>query len=565
MTRPGAVNRRDLLWIVVAGVVVIGAGMGLRDPWPADEPVYALIARDMLAHGQWLIPMAGGDFFQDKPPLFFWLVAGAMALTGSARLGFLLPSLLAGIGCLVLVYDLARRLWGREAAVAAAVALLVTVQFTLQARRAQLDALLMFFTLLSLYCLLRQLLLGGGWRWAVAAGAAAGLGTMTKMVGFLAFLVLLPWLWAVWRGWPGVRWQRPWYAWAGAGLGFLAAVSLWLVPLLLAAARDPAIAMYAREVLVDQTLGRYASPWHHYRPWYYYLTVIAGLWMPLALLLPWLVPGWVRALRARDARTLLPLAWAVLYVLFFTLSSGKRDVYILSALPALVLAAAPLLPGLVVRRGVQWALLGLLLVLAAAAGVGWAWFDVVRSAAGREELADGGLASATPLLVLALMALAVVVTFRLRRAAMAVVVFFACAWLVLGLWVFPDMDEERSGRNFAAAIEAAADPARPLALVEYREHMLWNLRRPTWNFGHRRFREGDQEIYDAAAWLAEDPSRQLVMAESRLVPCFIGGTSSVPVDETRDEMWWVVSGQPDAACAARGNAAHARLYTPAPR
>ena len=77
-------------------------------------------------------------------------------------------------GGITLVYDLARRLWNREAGFHAALLLLFTVQFTMQARRAQLDALLVFFTVLSLYCLLRQLLLGGGWRWAVGAGLAAG-------------------------------------------------------------------------------------------------------------------------------------------------------------------------------------------------------------------------------------------------------------------------------------------------------------------------------------------------------------------------------------------------------
>ncbi len=69
------------------------------------------------------------------------------------------------------MYDLGRRLWNREAGLHAAWLLLFTVQFTLQARRGQLDALLMFCTVLSLYCLLRQLLLGGGWWWAVGAGA----------------------------------------------------------------------------------------------------------------------------------------------------------------------------------------------------------------------------------------------------------------------------------------------------------------------------------------------------------------------------------------------------------
>src|SRR6478672_9021762 len=100
---PNARTSRDtwLFWIL--GLLVIGAGLGLRDPWPADEPRFALIARDMLATGDWLIPRVGGDLYPDKPPFYFWLMAVSMALTGSMRVGFLVPSLLAGLGTLVLV------------------------------------------------------------------------------------------------------------------------------------------------------------------------------------------------------------------------------------------------------------------------------------------------------------------------------------------------------------------------------------------------------------------------------------------------------------------------------
>jgi 4-amino-4-deoxy-L-arabinose transferase-like glycosyltransferase len=554
--------RRDLWWILAAGAVVLGAGMGLRNPWPADEPVYALIARDMLAHGQWLLPMAGGDYFQDKPPLFFWLVAASDWLTGSLKVGFLLPSMLAGLGTLLLVYDLARRLWNREAGLAAALALLVAVQFTLQARRAQLDALLMFFTLLSLYCLCRQLLLGGGWRWALGAGAAAGFGVLAKMVGFLSFLVLLPWLFAVWRGWPGVKFERPWILWLLAALGFFAAIAIWLVPLQLAAAGDPAIARYRDEVLIEQTLGRYASPWHHYKPWYYYLTLFIPLWLPLTLLLPWLVPGWWRALRARDARVLLPLAFVVLYVGFFSLSSGKRDVYIVTALPALALAAAPLLPALSRRKDVQWTLLGFLAFLGVTIAAAWLYLTLLAPARGAELLQQGDVASTLPLLVLALAAAAALGVFRLRHAALAVLAFFCVAWLVVGLWIFPQMDGQRSAATFIARVEASAAPGRELALVEYRENFLWNLRRPTFNFGHRRFREGEQELFDAAAWLAADHSRQLLVSAPSRQRCFAAATDATPVGKAGSLEWWLVSGVPDAQCARQGDARRAILYTP---
>ena len=118
LLRPGAVRPRDvlldLLWLVGLGLLLMGAGLGLRDPWPADEPRFALIAQDMLRSGDWLMPRVGGDLYPDKPPVFFWLLAAAMAVTGSVKLGFLIPSLLSGIGTVLLVYDLLRRVRGRK-------------------------------------------------------------------------------------------------------------------------------------------------------------------------------------------------------------------------------------------------------------------------------------------------------------------------------------------------------------------------------------------------------------------------------------------------------------------
>ena len=59
----------------------------------------------------------------------------------------------------------------------------------------------------------------------------------------------------------------------------------------------------------------------------------------------------------------LLLGWSALVLLFFSASPGKREVYIFPMLPALCVAAAPLLPGLLKRVGVQRTLLGYLLVL----------------------------------------------------------------------------------------------------------------------------------------------------------------------------------------------------------
>lgn len=554
--------RRDVMLLVVCGLVLFGAGLGLRDPWPADEPLHALIARDMLATGNWLVPMVGGDFFQDKPPLLFWLQAVFFWLTGSGRVGFLLPSLLAGLGTLLLIYDLGRRLWSREAGLWAAFALLFTVQFALQARRAQLDALLVFFTTLSLYCLLRQLLLGGGWRWAIGAGVAAGLGVLTKVVGFFSYIVLVPWLIAVWRGWPGTRWQKPAAMWLVSGAACLAVVGAWLLPLWLRARSDPALAAYLHELLLTHTVGRYVAPWHHFKPTWYYLQVIATLWLPLALLLPWLVPRWKKALAARDVRVLLPLAFVVLYIGFFTLTRGKRDIYILSALPMLALAAGPWLPELVGRADVRRSLSALVLLVAAVSLGAAVWFSWLRPEEGARLLAGSGVAGFGPLLVLGTCALALLAVLGIRRAHMALAGTLAAGWLLAGWWIFPQMDGDRSARDFIRRLEAMADPRCELGLLAYHEHFLWHLGRPTVNFGHRRFREGDAETFDAAAWLAQSPDRQLLVNEKMLAPCFAGAAMVREVGESSRGRWYLVQGTPSPECVSRGDARRAIHYVP---
>src|SRR5690606_2440770 len=272
LLRPQAHGRRherlDLGWLLGLGLLLIGAGVGLRDPWPPDEPRFALIARDMLASGEWLIPGGGAGVYGDKPPLFFWIEAALLWLTGSLRLAVFLPGLLAGLGTVVLVYDLARRLWSREIAFAAGLGLLLTVQFVWQARQGQIDATLCFFTTLSLYGLLRHLLLGPRWGWFVLGWAGAGVGVITKGVGFLP-LAILP-LHAVLRRMSPRAEDRAAassvWGWAAGPLALAATVSLWLAPMLIAAANDPAIAAYRDEILYGQTVERYIDARHHHEP-----------------------------------------------------------------------------------------------------------------------------------------------------------------------------------------------------------------------------------------------------------------------------------------------------------
>ena len=551
--------RSDRLWLLGLGLLLIATGIGLRDPWPADEPRFALIARDMVLTGEWLLPHLGGVIYSDKPPLFFWLIALGLQATDSLRVAFLLPSLFSSLGCVLLVHDLARRLWNRETGVLAGVLLLLTVQFVWQGRQAQIDATLCFWTTLSLYGLLRHLLLGPQWRWYAIGWAAAGFGVITKGVGFLPLLVLIPFALLRSPRWsPRLSGGRAVH-WLLGPLAFILAVSVWLGPMLIAAQSDPALAAYRDEILFRQTIDRYANAWHHHEPfWYFLVNVIPLMWLPLTALLPWLIPKWRDALRGRDLRIALLLSWIVLVVLFFSFSSGKRGVYVLPAVPALALACAPIAVELLRRTSVQRTLY-LIAATVTAACAAAAGYLAIRSDEGTEIAAHYGIDPLGPLLLMAGAAFVACILARPRRGLAAFGGVLASVLLVVSFWVNPAMNSARSGADFMRRVEQTADPVRELGIVAAKEQYLLNSQRPIVHFGSRRWREGKQEAFDAARWLSRSPGRQLIVSSDTRDLCFTQ-TRQTPLGAANRTEWFLIEGAPDTSCIEPGRPQAAYSY-----
>ena len=83
---------RRTTWLFAISFLVLFAGYGLREPWPAAEPRFVLVAKQMFESGDWLFPHRGHELYPDKPPVYFWLLASARSLLGGFRWSFLLPS-----------------------------------------------------------------------------------------------------------------------------------------------------------------------------------------------------------------------------------------------------------------------------------------------------------------------------------------------------------------------------------------------------------------------------------------------------------------------------------------
>lgn len=526
-------DRRSLFLILLLGLILLGAGIGLRGPWPADEPRFALAARQMVDSGQWLFPFRGGEIYPDKPPLFMWAIAICYRLTGSLRLAFLLPNLFAGLGCLALVHDLARRLWDRQTAFRAGLLLLFTIQFTTQAKAAQIDMLVTFFITLGLYGFLRFLLCGGGWRWYYLGWFAAGLGIITKGVGILAPLVLIP---ALWTHWAELR-AAPRTAWCKALAGplvMLFAISLWLVPMLIAVqqSQDSVLITYRDNILFRQTVTRYADSWHHVQPFYYYLVkVIPIFWLPLSLLLPWFLwLGW-EAFHAKDRTIVLLAGYLVLVVLFFSLSAGKRGVYLTPATPALALLAALWLPRLLARRwpprllqGLAW-LFSLLFL-----GIAVALMTSPKVAAKAADLGTNPWP-----MFLSLGATAAFLSLLLRQAPLtAALAVLATGWLHYSLWGYPLLDPVRSGEKLMTQVVAQVPTQAPLLIVSFREQFLLQGDRPIDHFSYH-MKEGEQ-VFAAANWLRQAPDRWVLGRAEIMGSCF-DAAKGLSLGERHDGTW----------------------------
>ena len=532
--------------LLVLMVWALLAGLGMREPMPADEPRFVLAARTMVETGQWLFPHRGVELYAEKPPTFMWLQAASYLLVRDWQVAFLLPSLLAALLTLGLCGDLARRLWGRRAMPYAVFGLFVCLQFALQAKRAQIDMVLVAMTTLSLWALLRYLLEKPR-PWLLALGTfAAGLGTVTKGVGFLPLLVFLPWLWVRWTSPGTLPAQRGVHALAGVA-GFLLGAGTWLLPMLATAlsSSDPALQAYAREMLFKQTGTRYANAWHHVKPAWYYLQAMLTLWLPGVLLAPWLLPAWWRRVRRPDARHVLLLGWAALVLVFFSASPGKREVYIFPMLPALAVAAAPLLAGLLRRRAVRAVLWSYMAVLALVAGALGAWLSMA-SPERLHALLDGrGMDMATVaqlsrwLLGFAVVAIAAMVAAR-RHVAVALVAVTAALWTAYGMGFMPALSPDSSAKALMQRVGERIGPEAELAMLGWREQHLLQADRPVTDFGFKQ--PWADQWQHAHAWLLEAPARRWLFLRSEAIGPCLDPAKVVDIGASNRRSWILAPG-----------------------
>ena len=289
-----------------------------------DEPRYAAIGLEMARSGDFVMPVLWGRPWFEKPPLLYWMTAGAARLGIPGDLAPRLPVASLGAAFVAVFFAILAREFGWRVALFAAAILGTSAGWLAYSRIAVTDVPLAATFAAGMLLLMRPAVSSPR---AVASGVLIGLAALAK--GLVPFVLLLPAIWFLRRE------IRALLLVIGVAL---AVAAPWYAAVTLRAGRA-----FFDEFIWKQHFARFVSDIsQHVQPWWYYAPVLlAGLapWTPLIAL--------VRRRWFGDVRARFLLVWFLWGLVFFSVSRNKLPGYVLPLLPAaavllaLALDAAP--------------------------------------------------------------------------------------------------------------------------------------------------------------------------------------------------------------------------------
>jgi 4-amino-4-deoxy-L-arabinose transferase-like glycosyltransferase len=394
------------------------------------------------------------------------------------------PSALYATLGVLLVYSLVRKLLNGEVALLSGAILATTVVYQHQALNARVDMALCFYVSLSLilfFAIYRGFLKNPLWLYAFYTVSGIGilakgpLGILLPALVIGAFLALHKrWDWLIKLSFhPGLILTlligAGWYGLAliRGGEGF-----------------------YERQIL-QENLARFIGGSGHTKPPYYYVSYLFIQGLPWSIFLPLLSWASLKKRGLSENRLSFFIVWFLVMFVFFSLSSGKRPVYLLPLYPALsvLLAAwfysddpsAELPPSVYRSLAVLAGVIGFMLVLVAA-GAAWehdpAWFlpivenllklkDQANLALVQKSLATEGVAFTIAALLSAVLRFYLARRMwaaRLRSTPPILVMLSLIITYVAQSIVLPPVAEDKSYRGFVEMVNQRLSPGDELYL-----------------------------------------------------------------------------------------------------
>ena len=302
------------------------------------EPREALVVRDIVLEGRWLLPLRAGEHMAAKPPLFHWFAAGTSILRGEmTEASIRFPSALFATLGVLLCYFFARRLYNPQTGLWAGSILATTALYYAAGIEARVDMTLVFFvtlTLILFFSIYRGFLRHEVW-WYVFF-MTAGVSVTAKgpvsivLCGLvIAIFLLLRRRWDIFRS---MLWHP------GMVLGIVLCVA-WYGAALYLGGGEFFNLQFVKENFVRFFVHGEGGTGHQ-KPFYYFVPYLFTLGMPWTLFLPGVIRSYFSD-KSRSREDLLFLGvWATAVFVFFSLSAGKRPPYILPLYPPIALLTA---------------------------------------------------------------------------------------------------------------------------------------------------------------------------------------------------------------------------------
>ncbi len=351
-----------VLLIVLCGALYFPY-LGSTPFFDKGEPREALAVQDIVQRGEWLVPLKRATDVPSKPPLFHWSAALTYQVTHKLdEVTIRFPSALYATLGVLLIYWLGRKLFDAKIALLAGAILATTLLYTNQALSARVDMTLSFFVTLSLalfYSLYRGYLTGRLWFYAFYI--VVGVGTLAKgplgivLPGLVAGVFL-----ALKRQW---KLLFKFCFHPGVIITVLLAAGWYVI-----AVTRGGEGFFQRQIL-QENLARFAGGSGHNHPFYFYIPYLFSQGLLWSLFLPFLLWDACKKDFLSDDDTLFLKVWFLVMFLFFSISMGKRPVYLLPLYPALSLLTAGWFYRHEAALGARLLLFRLIAVAAVAMGV----------------------------------------------------------------------------------------------------------------------------------------------------------------------------------------------------
>ncbi len=307
-----------------------------------DEPRYAWIARDMAETGDWVTPRLYGKPWFEKPPLLYWGAALSFKLFGVSEAAARLPSAISALLATLALAWLALRLYGAETARWLLLLLPTTVGMIGFSHAAATD--MPFSAMLTIAMVCAAVVLGLArnehtpilprtpWLPLLLFAFFLGLAVLAKGPAAIILSGGTIFFWALFTK----RWRD-----ALRLLHPIALASFCLTALpwyILCARRNPD---FFPIFIIEHNFKRYLTPeFQHLQPFWFYVPITFLALLPWAPLLAAACSDAWRAWkesRWRSSPALLFACWAVLTLVFFSISKSKLPGYVLPSVPPIVL------------------------------------------------------------------------------------------------------------------------------------------------------------------------------------------------------------------------------------